>query len=169
MKNTFKKAAIAATLVSGLGAGVAQADTFQALLSIVAPIAISENTQMDFSTVNADTDGQTCTIEDAAGARTETADGCYGAGNGVAAILDVAGSIGLLFDISDSGTTANGMRIEPTLLNDGLGGTATSGVALGDSHQLIYGGTLTIDSATTAADVADTVNDIAYDVTVAYQ
>ena len=167
MKNTFKKAAMAATLVSGLGAGMAQADTFQALLSIVTPIAIAENVQMDFSTVNADTDGQTCTISNAAGVRTETADGCYGAGNGVAAVLDVTGTTGLLFDITDGGTTASGMTIVPTLLNDGLGGTATTGIALAASHQLTYGGTLTIDTAATAA--ASGAVDIDYDVTVAYQ
>lgn len=167
MKNTFKKAAVAATLVSGLSAGVAQADTFQALLSIVQAISISENTQMDFSTVNAVTNGSTCTISNAAGVRTETADGCFGTGNGVAAILDVSGETGLLFDISSSGTSANGMTIVPTLLNDGLGGTSTSGVALAASHQLTFGGTLTIDNAATA--VASGATTIDYDVTVAYQ
>jgi len=167
MKNTFKKAAVAATLVSGLTAGVAQADTFQALLSIVQPISIAENTQMDFSTINAVTDGSTCTISNAAGVRTETADGCYGAGNGVAALLDVSGSTGLLFDITSSGTTADGMTIVPTLLNDGLGGVLTSGIALAASHQLTFGATLTVDTAATAA--ASGATTIDYDVTVAYQ
>lgn len=164
MKNTFKKAAIAATLVSGLGAGMAKADTFQALLSIVEPLALTENTQMNLGQIDASADAVTCTLA-AGGARSGS--GCFDAAtNGVAGVIDVDGTDGLTFDIAIAGTSSNGMTFAPTMLNNGEGAATLTGVTLQAAHQLTLGGTLTVDTAATAA--ASGATSIDYDVTVTY-
>jgi hypothetical protein len=164
MKNTFKKAAIAATLVSGLGAGMAHADTFQALLSIVEPLALAQATQMDLGQIDPSADGVTCTLA-AAGARSGA--GCFDAAtNGVVGLIDVTGTDGLTFDISIAGSTSNGMSFSPSLLDNGEAATALTGVTLQASHQLDLGGTLTVDTAATAA--ASGATTIDYDVSVVY-
>ncbi|TNC80628.1 MAG: hypothetical protein C9356_12975 [Oleiphilus sp.] len=165
MKATFKKAAIAATIVTGLSAGAAQADTFQALLSIVQPLSLAENTQMDLGQIDVSTDAAVCTVA-AAGARSGAA--CFDAvTNGTAGVIDVSGTTGLQFDISISGTTANGLTFAPSMLDNGQGATTLTGVTLAASHQLTLGGTLTVDSGATAS--ANNPTSIDYDVTVAYQ
>ncbi len=164
MKNTFKKAAIAATLVSGLGAGMAQADTFQALLSIVEPLALTESTQMNLGQIDPSADAVTCTLA-AGGARSGS--GCFDAAtNGVEGVIDVDGTDGLTFDIAIAGTSSNGMTFAPTMLNNGEGAATLTGVTLQASHQLTLGGTLTVDTAATAA--ASGATSIDYDVTVTY-
>jgi len=164
MKNNFKKAAIAATLVSGLGAGMAQADTFQALLSIVEPLVLSENTQMDLGQIDPSADGVTCTLA-TGGARSGS--GCFDAAtNGVAGVLDVAGTDGLTFDISIAGTSSNGMTFAPSMIDNGQGATTLTGVTLQATHTLTLGGTLTVDTAATAA--ASGATSIDYDVSVVY-
>lgn len=164
MKNTFKKAAIAATLVSGLGTGMAQADTFQALLSIVAPLELSETTQMNLGQIYASADAATCTLA-AAGARSGA--GCFAAATpGAAGVISVAGTDGLTFDITLGQSSSNGMTFVPSMINNGEAATTLSGVTLQSSHALTLGGTLTVDTATTAA--ASTATSIAYDVSVVY-
>lgn len=164
MKTSFKKAAVAAALVSGLGAGMAQADTFQALLQVVEPLALAENTQMDLGQINASGDGVTCTLG-ASGARSGT--GCFDAAtNGVAGILDVTGTDGLTFDITLGGSTSNGMTFAPTMLDNGEGAATLTGVTLQASHTLTLGGTLTVDTAATA--VSSGATTINYDVSVVY-
>lgn len=164
MKNTFKKAAIAATLVSGLGAGMAQADTFQALLTIVEPLQLTETTQMNLGQIDASGDGVTCTLA-AGGARSGT--GCFDAGtNGVEGVLGVAGTETLTFDIAIAGTSSNGMTFVPSMIDNGEAATTLTGVALQAAHELTLGGTLTVDTAATAA--ASGATSIDYDVTVTY-
>lgn len=165
MKATFKKAAVAATIVTGLGIGTAQADTFQALLSIVQPLTLAENTQMDLGQIDVSTDTATCTVA-ALGARSGAA--CFDvASNGVAGLIDVTGTTGLQFDISISGTSADGLSFVPSMLDNGQGATTLTGVTLAASHQLTLGGTLTVDNGSTAA--TNNPTSIDYDVTVAYQ
>lgn len=165
MKATFKKAAITATMIAGFGAGVAQADTFQALLSIVQPLTLAESTQMDLGQIDVSTDAATCQVA-AGGARTGAA--CFDAAtNGAAGVIDVTGTTGLQFDISISGTSANGLTFVPSMLDNGTGASTLTGVTLAASHQLTVGGTLTVDNGTTAA--TNNPTSIDYDVTVAYQ
>ena len=164
MKNTFKKAAIAATLVSGLGTGMAQADTFQALLSIVEPLALTETTQMDLGQIDPSGDGVTCTLA-AGGARSGS--GCFDAAtNGVEGVIGVAGTDGLTFDITIAGTSSNGMTFAPSMINNGEAATTLTGVTLQAAHALTLGGTLTVDTAATAA--ASGATSIDYDVSVVY-
>lgn len=165
MKATFKKAAIAATIVTGLSAGAVQADTFQALLTIVEPLTLSESTQMDLGNIDVSTNAATCTVA-AAGARSGAA--CFDAAtNGVAGVIDVSGSTGLQFDITISGTSADGLTFAPSMLDNGQGATTLTGVTLAASHQMTLGGTLTVDNGTTAT--TNNPTSIDYDVTVAYQ
>lgn len=163
MKKTFLKV-VAATLVTGV-AGLAHADTFQASLNIIQPLALSEDTQMDLGSIDVSTNTSTCTMA-AAGARTGSA--CFDAATaGTLAAIDVTGSTGQQFDISISGSTADGLTFAPTLLDNGTGATTLTGVTLAASHQLSLGGTLTVDNGTTAA--TNNPTQIAYDVTVTYQ
>ncbi|KZZ63260.1 hypothetical protein A3762_12535 [Oleiphilus sp. HI0125] len=167
MKNVFKKAAIATTLVSGLGAGMAHADTFQALLQIVTPISLSETTTMNLGQIDPSADAVTCTLA-AGGARSGT--GCFDAAtNGVEGVIDVAGTDGLTFDITLGQSSSNGMTFVPAMIDNGESATTLTGVTLdGNGHQLTLGGTLTVDSATTAAAAAATATSIDYDVSVVY-
>ena len=168
MKNSIKKAAIAATMVSGLGIGLAQADTFVALLNLIQPIGIAQDPAnvMDLGDINPASDGITCAIA-TGGVRSGTA--CFGAANGVLGVLDVTGTTGEVFDITLAPSSSNGMTFAPTVVNNGdvTATTSLTGVTLQASHELTMGGTLTIDTATTAAGSGAT--DIDYDVTVAYQ
>ena len=172
MKNSIKKAAIAATMVSGLGIGLAQADTFQALLNIVTPIAVQEATQMNLGGIEPVTNGDTCVLS-ASGDRTGTA--CYlaGPGTGTNGVLDVTGTQGLTFEvILGAAQSVDGMQFTPSLLNNGNTSgsgstTALDSISLEAGHQLTMGGTLEITNVTTA--VASTAPSIPYDVTVAYQ
>ena len=164
MKNVFKKAAIATTLVSGLGAGMAQADTFQALLQIVTPLALTENTQMNLGQIDPSADAVTCTLA-AGGARSGT--GCFDAAtNGVEGVIDVAGTDGLTFDITLGQSSSNGMTFVPAMIDNGEAATTLTGVTLQAAHQLTLGGTLTVDTAATAA--ASGATSIDYDVSVVY-
>ena len=166
MKNSIKKAAIAAAMISGLGIGLAQADTFQALLNIIQPIGLSEDTQMDLGDIVAASDGITC-VMGAGGVRTGAA--CFGTANGVLGVLDVTGTVGEVFDITLAASSSDGMTFTPSLLDNGdvAATTSLTSVNLQAAHDLTLGGTLTIDTAATAA--ASGATDIDYDVTVAYQ
>ena len=164
MKNVFKKAAIATTLVSGLGAGMAHADTFQALLQIVEPLQLTENTQMNLGQIDPSADAVTCTLA-AGGARSGT--GCFDAAtNGVEGVIDVAGTDGLTFDITLGQSSSNGMTFVPAMIDYGEAATTLTGVTLQAAHQLTLGGTLTVDTAATAA--ASGATSIDYDVSVVY-
>jgi len=166
MKNSIKKAAIAATMISGLGIGLAQADTFQALLNIIQPIGLSQNVQMDLGDIVAASDADTCVMA-AGGVRTGPA--CFGTAAGTLGVLDVTGTLGEVFDITLAPSSSNGMTFAPSLLDNGdlTATTSLTGVTLQTAHDLTLGGTLTIDTATTAA--ASGATSIDYDVSVAYQ
>ena len=167
MKNSIKKAAVAATMVSGLGIGLAQADTFQALLNIVSPLVLFQDTSMNLGSIEALTDTDTCTL---ASDTTRTGAACFGslvAGSGVLASIDVTGTVGQTFSITPTGSSSNGMTFVPALYDNGQGGVATSTTLLAaGTHKLSLGGTLTVDDAATAA--ASGATSIDYDVVVAY-
>jgi hypothetical protein len=162
---TFKKVAMSATIIAGIGAGLAHADTFQALLSVVSPIALNETTQMQIGEIQPTANAQTCQISNAAGVRVGAA--CFGTAAGTAAILDVSGTTGNTFDISLANGTVDGMTFSPEIIDNGEGATTVLGVNLTPSHQLTVGGTLTIDDFTLAE--LSTASSISYDVTVTYQ
>jgi hypothetical protein len=168
MKNSIKKAAIAATMVSGLAIGLAQADTFVATLNLIQPIGVAQDLAnvMDLGDINPASDGITCAIG-ASGVRTGTA--CFGAAAGTVGILDVTGTTGEVFDITLAPSSSNGMTFAPSVLDNGAVSSTTDllGVTLQSSHSLTMGGTLTIDTATTAA--VSGATSIDYEVTVAYQ
>jgi len=165
MKTVLKKTAIAATLVSSLGAGMAQADTFQAGLTILTPLALTENTPMHLGRINATTNNDTCVL--GAGAVKTGAACVSGGGEEAVGVLDVAGTTGVNFGITlGAPVTQNGLEFAPTLLDDGLGGTATTSVMLAAGHQLELGGTLRVIDATV---IDTTVTSIPYDVTVTYE
>ena len=97
LKNITKKSAIAATVIAGLSAGTAFADTFNAALTIVEPIALSQTTQMNLGAILATT-SNTCTIA-ALGDLSGT--GCFDdSATGTLAAISVDGTTGLQVDIA---------------------------------------------------------------------
>jgi len=165
IKNIAKKSAIAATLVSGLVAGNAFADTFNASLNLVQPISMSETTQMDLGSILAN-DSATCTVT-TLGARSGTA--CFGAGNGTLAAIDVNGTTGLQVDIAltNGASGASELTFVPALIDNGQGASTLTGVTLQASHSLSLGGTLTVANAALA--LTNTVTSVDYQVAVTYQ
>jgi len=165
MKTFIKKSAIAATLVSGLTAGMASADTFNAALSLVQPISLSETTQMDLSSILAQ-DTATCTLG-TAGARSGTA--CFGTAAGTLAAIDVSGTTGMQVDIAltAGASAASELSFVPAMIDNGEGATTLTGVTLQAAHSLSLGGTLTVDNGTAA--IANNVTSVDYQVEVTYQ
>lgn len=163
-KNIIKSAA-ASILLTGLTAGLAQADTFNATLNLVQPIALSEATQMDLGNIFAN-DADTCTVA-AAGARSGAA--CFGSGNGTLAAIDVSGTAGLQVDITltSGGSAASELSFVPSMINNGVGTTVLTGVTLQASHQMSLGGTVTVDNAALA--ISNSVASVDYQVDVTYQ
>lgn len=165
MKTFFKKSAIAATMVSGLVAGNAMADVFNASLNLVQPISLSEATQMNLGSILAE-DTQTCTLA-AAGARAGGA--CFGSATGTLAAIDVAGTTGLQVDIAltDGASGANELTFSPSMIDNGQGATTLVGVTLQAAHSLSLGGTLTVADGATA--ITNGVTSVDYQVEVTYQ
>ncbi|KZY96031.1 hypothetical protein A3749_04460 [Oleiphilus sp. HI0078] len=165
MKTLFKKSAIAATMISGLIAGTATADTFNASLNLVQPISLTEATQMDLGDVLA-SDSDTCTIT-TGGARSGAA--CFGSGNGTLAAINVAGTDGQQVDIAlTAGTSgASELSFAPAMLDNGEGATTLTGVTLQTNHALYLGGTLTVANGALA--LSNGVNSVEYQVEVTYQ
>jgi Domain of unknown function (DUF4402) len=165
MKTFIKNTTIAATMISGLIAGTANADTFNAALNLVQPIALSEATQMNLGSVLAN-DSDTCTVA-TGGARTGAA--CFGSGTGTLAAIDVSGTAGLQVDIAlTAGTsTASELSFAPSMIDNGQGATTLTGVTLQASHSLSLGGTLTVDDG--AAALSNGVSSVEYQVAVTYQ
>jgi hypothetical protein len=165
IKNIAKNTVIAATLASGLMAGNAIADTFNATLNLVQPISMSESVQMDLGSVLAN-DTDTCTVA-AAGARSGAA--CFGASNGTLAAIDVSGSTGLQVDIALTNGASSGAELTfiPSLIDNGQGATTLTGVTLQASHSLSLGGTLTVANGAQA--ISNSITSVDYQVAVTYQ
>jgi len=165
IKNIAKKSAIAATLVTGLSAGSAFADTFNATLSIVQPIALTQTTQMNLGAILA-TDSNTCTLG-VLGARIGT--GCFGPTSGTLAAIGVSGSTGQQVDIAltNGASAASELTFVPSLLNNGQGLTNLTGVTLQAAHALTLGGTLTVANGALA--ITNNVSSVNYQVNVTYQ
>lgn len=165
MKTFIKKSAIAATMISGLVAGTASADTFNAALSLVQPISLTESTQMDLGSILA-SDSDTCTIA-AAGARSGAA--CFGSTNGTLAVINVDGTDGQQVDIALTAGTSGAAELAftPSMIDNGEGATSLSGVTLQASHTLSLGGTLTVTDGALA--LSNGVNSVEYQVEVTYQ
>jgi len=165
IKNIVKKSAIAATLASGLFAGTAIADTFNASLNLVQPISMAEVTQMDLGSLLAE-DAATCTVT-TAGARSGTA--CFGAGAGTLAAIDINGTTGMQVDIvlTNGASGSSELSFAPSMINNGEGATTLTGVTLQASHSLSLGGTLTVADGALA--IANNVTSVDYQVDVTYQ
>ena len=165
LKNIAKKTAIAATLISGLSAGTVSADTFNAALSLVEPIALTQTTQMNLGAILA-TDSNTCTLA-ALGARTGT--GCFGPTSGTLAAIGVSGTAGQQVDIAltNGASAASELTFAPSLLDNGQGATTLTGVTLQAAHSLSLGGTLTVANGALA--ITNNVTSVNYQVNVTYQ
>jgi len=166
LKNITKKSAIVATVITGLSAGTAFADTFNAALSIVEPIALTQTTQMNLGAILATT-SNTCTIA-ALGDLTGT--GCFDdSATGTLAAIGVDGTTGLQVDIAltAGASAASELSFIPSLLDNGQGATTLTGVTLQASHSLSLGGALTIDNGPLA--ITNNVTSVDYQVDVTYQ
>ena len=165
MNNTVIKSAAASILLTGMTVGMVQADTFNASLSMVEPISLSETTQMNLGSILAN-DTDTCTVA-AAGARSGA--GCFGSGTGTLAAIDVSGTSGLQVDIAltNGASSASELSFSPSMLDNGTGGTTLTGVTLQASHSLSLGGTVTIDNGVLA--ITNAVTSVDYQVDVTYQ
>jgi len=165
MTKTFFKTAATSLLLSGMAVGMAQADTFNAALSMVEPISLTETTQMNLGTILAN-DTDTCTVA-AAGARSGT--GCFGSGAGTLAAIDVSGTSGLQVDIAltDGASAASELTFAPSILDNGTGATTLTGVTLQASHSLSLGGTVTVSNGALA--VTNSVSSVDYQIDVTYQ
>ena len=166
LKNITKKTAIAATIISGLTAGTAFADTFNAALTIVEPISLTQTTQMDLGAILA-TDTNTCTIA-ALGDLIGT--GCFDdAATGTLAAITVDGTTGLQVDIAltPGASLAAELSFIPSMLDNGQSATTLLGVTLQASHTLSLGGILTVVDG--AAAVTNNVTSVDYQVAVTYQ
>jgi len=165
MNKTFIKSATASILLTGLTVGFAQADTFNASLSMVEPISLSETTQMNLGTILAN-DTDTCTVA-VAGARSGA--GCFGSGAGTLAAIDVSGTAGLQVDIAltNGASAASELTFAPSMLDNGAGATTLTGVTLLASHTLALGGTVTVADGALA--LTNSVTSVDYQVDVTYQ
>jgi len=166
IKNIAKNSAITATLITGLAAGTALADTFNASLTIVEPITLSQTTQMALGSVLANTSA-VCAI----GALGDlTGAGCFDDTlSGTLAVINVDGTAGLQVDIAlTAGTSAaSEMTFTPSMLDNGTGATLLTGVTLLATHNMTLGGSLTIDNGPLA--VTNNVTSVDYQVDVTYQ
>jgi len=165
MKNIIIKSAAASVVLASMTAGLAQAETFNATLNLVQPIALTEATQMDLGSIFAN-DTDTCTVA-ALGARSGAA--CFGSGSGTLAAIDVTGTTGLQVDIAltNGASAASELSFVPSMIDNGVGATTLTGVTLQASHQLSLGGTVTVDNATLA--LSNGVTSVDYQVVVTYQ
>ena len=163
-KNIIKSAA-ASILLTGMTTGMAYADTFNASLTLVEPISLTETTQMNLGSILAN-DADTCTVA-AAGARSGA--GCFGSGTGTLAAIDVSGTAGLQVDIalSNGASAASELTFAPSMLDNGTGGTTLTGVTLQASHSLSLGGTVTVSNAALA--ITNSVASVDYQIDVTYQ
>ena len=165
MNKTFIKSAATSLLLTGMAAGVAHADTFNAALTLVEPISLTETTQMNLGSILAN-DTDTCTVA-ALGARSGA--GCFGSGTGTLAAIDVAGSTGLQVDIAlTSGASgASELTFLPSMLDNGTGATTLTGVTLQASHAMSLGGTVTVANGALA--LTNAVTSVDYQIDVTYQ
>lgn len=165
MNNLLKKSALTAALISGLSAGTAVADTFNATLNLVQPISMTETTQMDLGSILAN-DSDTCTLT-TAGARSGAA--CFGSATGTLAAIDVTGTTGMQVDIAltDGASSGSELTFSPSMIDNGQGAATLTGVTLQASHSLSLGGTLTVADATNA--IANSITSVDYQVEVTYQ
>ena len=165
MNKTFIKSAAASLLLTGMAAGIAHADTFNASLTLVEPISLTETTQMNLGSILAN-NADTCTVA-AAGARSGA--GCFGSGTGTLAAIDVSGTAGLQVDIAltNGASSASELTFAPSMLDNGAGATTLTGVTLLASHTLSLGGTVTVADGALA--ITNAVNSVDYQVNVTYQ
>ena len=168
--NTLNKrliSGLAATVLAAIYSQTAFAAdaTGNASATVLAPLAISENTAMDFGNVAGDSGSATTVVLTTAGA-TSSADGAYAQnGSGAAGVFDVTGATGLAYDINlptvavtlTSG--ANTMTVDT--FTDDTGGTGT---LVGGADSFNVGATLNIGAAQAAGAYSGT-----YTVTVNYQ
>lgn len=143
---------------------LSHAAKFQVSLKVITPISISNTTPLHLSRILAENNSASCTLS-AGGVRSGSA--CLGGETGAVGVFSVAGSAGEVIDIVLAGSTANGMTFVPTLLNNGQGGLEGSGITLKEDHQLLIGGTITIDDVDTVIAVTDPQPE--YSVNVTYQ
>jgi len=166
IKNIAKKSAIAATLMTGLTAGTAFADTFNATLTVVEPVTLTETTQMALGSILGNTSA-VCAI----GALGDlTGAGCFDDTlSGTLAVINVDGTAGLQVDIAlTAGTSAaSEMTFTPSMLDNGAGATTLVGVTLLATHNMTLGGSLTVDNGPLA--VTNNVTSVDYQVDVTYQ
>ena len=139
------------------------AATFQASLNIVTPIVLSNPTQLDLGRILAANNSESCALG-IGGLRTGAA--CFGSENGDVGVISIAGVEGEIIDITLSGSSFAGMTFLPVLLDNGQGGMEGTGITLKSAHQILVGGTITIDDATVAAAASSVQVD--YSVTITY-
>jgi len=164
-KTIIKSAVVTSAVIAAMTTGFAQAETFNATLNLVQPIALTETTQMDLGSIFAN-DTDTCTVA-ALGARSGAA--CFGSGSGTLAAIDVTGTTGLQVDIAltNGASAASELSFVPSMIDNGVGATTLTGVTLQASHQLSLGGTVTVDNAALA--ISNSVSSVDYQVNVTYQ
>jgi hypothetical protein len=141
---------------------ISYASTFQASLNIVTPIVLSNPTQLDLGRILAANNSETCALG-IGGLRTGAA--CFGSENGDVGVISVAGVDGEIIDITLSGSSFSGMTFMPSLLDNGQGGMEGSGITLKSAHQILIGGTITIDDATIAAAASSVQVDYSLEIT----
>jgi len=166
LKNITKRSAIAATLTTGLTAGTALAETFNAAFTIIEPIYLTQTSQMNLGAILATT-SDTCTITTLGGL---TGSGCYNDSlTGTLASIRVNGTKKLQVDIAltAGASAASELSFIPTLLDNGQGTTTLTGITLQDPHTLSVGGALTINNGPLA--ITNNVSSVNFQVDVTYQ
>jgi len=135
-------------------AGVVQAQTFRAALTMIQPVSLAESTQMDLGMVRAQ-ENQSCRIG-SEGVRTGSA--CVGGESGSLAEIAVAGSVGQQIDIVLTGSSTADLSFVPSMVDNGNGSSALTSVSIQPAHKLLLGGEVLVSQFASASSVDYQVN-----------